>query len=300
LTVFMFHRVLPANSDEYDYAEREYTFTRKGFGQCLDFILKHYNVIDLDQLKAHTEAAAGLPHRAGLITFDDGWRDTVLHAQPELKKRGLPGVLFLATSVLDGLEARWWQDALVEILLSSGNLKKLESSLNIPIVEGESRKIRIYRVTAGVGGMADDARQTFLQSWNVHSATERQMLSREELRDLHPIRIAGHGHSHIPLTALQDPFGDLQRSRMLLKELGAEADAMSFPHGAVNEKVRAMANRAGFAMCFSSNPVLMDTRKKWVADIGRIHVPENYWTTGPSGIDPAKLASFLFFRSRSI
>ncbi len=299
LTVFMFHRVLPVNSDEYDRAEREYTFTCEGFGECLDFIRRHYNVIDLDQLKAHTGTMAGLPHRAGLITFDDGWRDTALYALPELKKRGLPGVLFLATGVLDDLDERWWQDALVEIMLPAGNLDKLESSLRIPTFEDEDRKTRIYRVTACVGGMMADARRAFLQSWNVPPVAGRQMLSRQEVHSLQGIKVAGHGHSHIPLVVLQDPLVDLQHSRVLLKELGAEADIMSFPHGAVNEKVQTLAKRAGFTMCFSSAPILMDTRVKWTSDIGRIHVPENSWTTGSSGVDPAKLATYLFFRPRS-
>lgn len=299
LTVFMFHRVLPAESDDYACAEREYTFTRTGFGQCLDFIRKHYNVIDLARLKTHTEAMASLPDRACLITFDDGWRDTALYALPELKKRGLPALLFLATSVLDTVDDRWWQDALVEVILSTGGLGKLESSLNIPISESDSQKARLYRVTARVGEMNVDARRTFLQSWNVHPATARQMLSREEIGNLDPITVAGHGHSHIPLVALPDPLADLEHSRILLHDIGAEADVMSYPHGAVNEAVRVLADRAGFVMRFSSEPVLMDTRVKWVSDIGRIHIPENEWTAGPAGVDPAKLATFLFFRSRT-
>ncbi|KRA33127.1 hypothetical protein ASD68_08765 [Rhodanobacter sp. Root627] len=292
----MFHRVLPAESDDYACAEREYAFTRGGFGQCLDFIHKHYNVIDLGDLKTHAESKGGLPDRAGLITFDDGWRDTALYAQPELEKRGLPAVLFLATSVLDDEDDRWWQDALVEILLSPGNLEGLESTLNIPVSEKDNRRARIYRITASVGGMAKDARRSFLQSWNVRAAVGRQMLSRGELRNLALIKVAGHGHSHVPLTSLQDPLADLQQSHVLLEELGAEADVMSFPHGAVSEAVRVQAHRAGFAMCFNSEPVLMDTRVQWTSDIGRIHIPENEWTTGPAGIDPAKLATFLFFR----
>lgn len=299
LTVFMFHRVLPAESEDYACAEREYTFTCRGFGQCLDFIRKHYNIIDLDCLKSHTETMASLPDRAGLITFDDGWRDTALYALPELEKRGMPAVLFLTTGVLDSSDDRWWQDALVEIISSSGSLEKLESSLNIPVSGSENRNTRIHRLTSCVGEMTADARRAFLQSWNVHPAAGRQMLSGEELRRLDLIKVAGHGHSHIPLTAIPDPLADLQHSRILLKELGAEADVMSFPHGAVNEAVRVMAKGAGFVMCFSSDPVLMDTRVKWVSDIGRIHIPENEWTAGPSGIDSAKLATFLFFRSHA-
>jgi hypothetical protein len=91
-------------------------------------------------------------------------------------------------------------------------------------------------------------------------------------------------------------LGDLQRSHGVLQEIGAHADVMSFPHGAVDDAVRTAARRAGFTTCFSSKPVLMDARKPWPDDIGRIHIPENAWTTGANGISPAKLATFLFFR----
>lgn len=297
LTVFMFHRVLPADSTAYARAEQEYTFTREGFGQCLDFIRKHYNVVDLDKLKAHVAGGVSMPARAALITFDDGWRDTALHALPELELRGLPAVLFLATSVLDTVDDRWWQDALTEVIQRPGSLGALESSLNVPASRSDTHETRVHRVTARVGEMGLFKRQAFLQSWDVQPVSGRQMLSREEVRHLGPIRVAGHGHSHISLTALQDPLADLQHSHALLEGLGADAEAMSFPHGAVNDTVRELAQRAGFSMCFSSNPVLMDTRARWSSDIGRIHIPENEWTAGPSGIDASKLATFLFFRS---
>lgn len=299
LTVFMFHRILPGDSDEYECADREFTITREGFGLCLDFISKHYNVIDLEQLKTHSIGTAHLPNRAALITFDDGWRDTALHALPELENRELPAVLFLATSVLDAGNERWWQDTLIEIIHSEGGLEKLESSLKISFLNGESRTSRIHRLTACLENMAVESRRCILQSWKTHPTTGRQMLSRDEVLNLNLIRVAGHGHSHIPLTALEDPYADLQHSRIILEEIGADADVMSFPHGAVNEEVRAIAHRAGFTMCFSSDPVLMDTRTEWPSNIGRIHIPENKWTVGPSGIDPAKLATFLFFRART-
>ena len=96
LTVFMFHRVLPADSGAYSFSEREFSFTVDGFRQTLDFICRHYNVVSHEAIRANVEHNVPLPDRAGLITFDDGWRDTLIYAFPELKKRNLPAVLFLS------------------------------------------------------------------------------------------------------------------------------------------------------------------------------------------------------------
>ncbi|MDO9450588.1 MAG: hypothetical protein Q7J21_08895, partial [Rugosibacter sp.] len=76
LTVFMFHRVLPKQSVEYQNAEKEFTFTVEGFRQCLDFIQQHYHLVSQAEVTAHLNGQQRLPQRAGLITFDDGWRDT--------------------------------------------------------------------------------------------------------------------------------------------------------------------------------------------------------------------------------
>jgi len=90
LTVLMFHRVLPTNSEAYRHAEREFTFSENGFGRCLDFLRQHYNVVTLADLAAAKNGLKALPDRAALITFDDGWRDTLQYAQPALLQRRLP------------------------------------------------------------------------------------------------------------------------------------------------------------------------------------------------------------------
>lgn len=89
LTVLMFHRVLPASDPAFVLAEREFTFSLDGFGRALDFVQRHYHVLTLRQLVAAREQGASLPPNPLLITFDDGWRDTVVHALPELQRRGL-------------------------------------------------------------------------------------------------------------------------------------------------------------------------------------------------------------------
>jgi peptidoglycan/xylan/chitin deacetylase (PgdA/CDA1 family) len=302
LTVFMFHRVLPKHSAEYQTAEKEFTFSAEGFGCCLDFIQRHYHVVSQAEVTAHLNGEQHLPACAGLITFDDGWRDTLTHALPELKKRNLPAVLFLATEVVDLPGNAWWQDVLVELLAQAGGLSAIKSALAIRQIAGESQSEALRRITAMLGALDESQRQAILQPLVSRSVGARQMLTRADLELLRPlITIAGHGHSHAPLSHHPRADDDLAMCRAQLQALGGEDTVLSFPHGAYNETTLQQARAAGFRVCYSSDPTLVNTATRSTqTPLGRIHIPENAWTCDAKGIAAEKLATFLFFRPMEI
>ena len=299
LTVFMFHRVLPKQSAEYQAAEKEFTFSVDGFGQCLDFIQRHYHVVSQADVTAHLNGRQRLPRCAGLITFDDGWRDTLIHALPELKKRNLPAVLFLATEVVDLAMGDWWQDQLVELLAQKEGLSSIKSALALRQLPGESRSDELRRITATLGALEESQRQAILQPLVSRLPGARQMLNRADLDLLRPwITIAGHGHSHAPLSHHPRASDDLAACRAQLQAIGGEDAVLSFPHGAYDATTLQQAHTAGFSMCYSSDPMLMNTAivRSPLIPLGRIHIPENEWTCDGQGIAAEKLATFLFFR----
>lgn len=297
LTVFMFHRVLPADSAAYHCAEREFTFTVEGFGRTLDFILRHYNVVSHAAIEANIDSKVPLPDRAALITFDDGWRDTLIHAIPELRKRQLPAVLFLATDVLDSISTRWWQDRLVEAISTIGNRDLLESALCIDTTGSDTERIR--QLTARMASLPDAQRHEVLDRIIPSRSLERQMLHVEDVAALHPdIAVAGHGHTHAPLTHCEDASADLSTSHARLKSLGCDARAMSFPHGAYRVETAQKACAAGFEVIYTSDACLVDTtgHLQPAQLLGRVHVPDNEWTCSNGQISAPRLATFFFFR----
>ena len=50
-TCVIFHRVLPRDSAEWQYADRNYTLDTETFAACLEFLQRHYNPITLAQLE---------------------------------------------------------------------------------------------------------------------------------------------------------------------------------------------------------------------------------------------------------
>lgn len=300
LTVLMFHRVLPVDAPDFALVEREFTFTLDGFRRTLDFVQRHYNVVSLHELQAARQGCANLPSTPLLITFDDGWRDTLVHAVPELTRRKLPAVLFLASEVLTLEGPRWWQDALVSALGQPGAAVRLCRAAGWTEIPHGSVS---QALTAHLAAMREPERRAWLQAHapDVEAqVVQRQMVLLDELQavDASVLTIGGHGHTHSPLTLSADPVAELQASQAVLEGLGQGVRSMSFPHGAWTPELVVQARSAGFEWIFTSEPVLPDA-SRWpqpLPALGRIHVPENAWTCKNGCIAPERLATFLFSR----
>lgn len=301
LTTLMFHRVLPADSPEFARAEREFTFSVEGFDRCLDFVRRHYQPVTLQQVHEALQGKAELPPNPVLITFDDGWRDTLVHAQPVLQRHGLPAVLFLATEALTSPHALWWQYMLVDVLSDAAATARLyrAMALEAPL---ESSGETAHMLTAKLAALDDDERQRLLCMADprfLDAPQPRQMLSRADLDALLPgcIELGAHGHTHVPLRHSTDAAAELQRSHAITAALRLEPITMSFPHGSHDQRLLETSRAAGFSFVFTSEPelnVLQARAAPW--SLGRIHVPENRWTCRDGKISFAQLATFLFFR----
>lgn len=303
LTVLMFHRVLPTGSDALAQSEREFAFSVEGFRRTLDFVARHYSVVDLAQVKAAIDGQGKLPDCPLLITFDDGWRDTVEFAMPELKRRGLPALLFLATEVLDLEHPRWWQDAEVAVLANPQTAPKLLQVLGMP-VDASTQPGYSQLVAAKLAGMPEAQRRQVIQQadpYVLQRIDARQMVNAYDLGQWtdNGFELGGHGHSHSPIAYATDPRAEVLDCRNHLRALGLEDLSLSYPHGVKNDASRELLKEAGFEVVFDSNPCLANVANlpQLRFDVPRIHLPENAWTTRNGRIDPARLALYLFPRA---
>lgn len=303
LTVFMFHRVLPRDSAAYAQAEKEFTFSVEGFARCLDFIRRHYSVVSAADVDAAVAGAKPLPPCPALITFDDGWRDTLVHACPQLRQRNMHALVFLATEILETQSPQWWQDMLVRILDNPPQAELLLRRLGLPEQHARQRSRDSDHAVAGkVAALPLDKRLALLADFIASGDIEGQMLTQQEVlaADRACLDFGAHGHTHAPLTTVAEPSAELQRSHDLVAALRPAVPSMSFPHGAYTPQIVALTEEAGFRLVFTSDPALLDLRQPGGGHrIGRIHIPENEWTTEGGRISFPKLATFLFFRPRA-
>ncbi len=280
LTVAMFHRVLPLASEDCLHAEREYVVGPEEFDRCLAFFRKHYSVVTLAAVEQAAAGNGSLPPHPLLITFDDGWRDNVEHAEPILRRHGLKATLFVNVEAVQQPGNRWWQDALVEAAQRP--------------VDGQAPAF--FPTMAAALQRPLDQRAAAVLPRPAWQPPARQMLTTEEIAhlDAEVWEVGSHGLSHAPMTLAPDPRAELSESARLLSGWRrSPVGPMSFPHGRYSADILALA-RSVYALVFTSEPVLTRARADRLAGpIGRIHVPSKACR------DERSLACFFWPRSRA-
>jgi len=255
LTVVSFHRVLDPADARHAGANPNYTVTTEEFERCLAFFAEHYAVVSLDDVR-QALAGAALPDNPLLISFDDGWRDNVEYALPILRKFGFPAVLFIATSFVNS-PSGFWQEELYDRIARSP-LRHDDIWLRLGL-SGEAPGVDFAAACiAGLTGLAVEIRNGAIERLPLPDGElPPRMLTAADLACLHEggFAIAGHGHTHEPLTLCDDAKKELEQSRVTLTGLpfAAAADAMSFPHGRYTMELMRCARIVGFDLLFSSD-----------------------------------------------
>src|SRR5689334_23056093 len=86
LTVVTWHRVdEPESASEVDDAVLDATPSE--FRDQVDVLAKHFTIVRLADVERALEGAP-LPPNPALLTFDDGYRDGLVHALPILRRAG--------------------------------------------------------------------------------------------------------------------------------------------------------------------------------------------------------------------
>ncbi len=317
LTVVMFHRTLRRDDPRWASCDPDYTLGEDLFVASLAFFRRHYRVVSLQDVLRARRDGTGLPPRALLITFDDGWLDNVDYALPALRSAGLPAVMFVAADAV-GARQPFYQEQIVAAW-RLGTLS--EEALAASVVEhsdeahGDKRSGR-----TGIAGL----RRLIAQLEIMPSASRRAVLEHHadvlndgvqhmiDIDDLARLRAGGielglHGKSHVAMTRAEDLANELGGARETMATMlsplspneGLASDAcatMSFPHGAFDDGIAVQAREAGYELLFTSVPVLnpVGDQPSWL--LGRT----GYETDTVAGADgafrPDLLAWYLFRR----
>ena len=200
------------------------------------------------------------------MTFDDGYRNNLEVAAPELARRGIPALVAVTTDLLGSDRLLWPQELDERVLrwperelpLPDGSSRPWPPTATAREAFASSLRERCKRLPS-------DARHDYLERLRRHELEldpwQRELydfLTWDEVRELagRAWTIASHTATHPILTQVSASHleQELQRSRdRIEREVGVDCRALVFPNGGrrdVNAAVLAATGAAGYELGF--------------------------------------------------
>ena len=240
------------------------------FASHLAWLETHFRVLPLAEVVERLGSERSLPSQACAITFDDGWRDNLEYALPELERRGLPATIFVVSERV-GTPGAFWPDELCRRMapLRRNEQQSLARQLGV-VARGDPARALL----AHLKELSDEGRRAALDS--LREATEAPRVDARELLDWDELaRLAGaaidieaHGATHAILCGL--PASELERElRSAQETLRAHGHGrqrlLAYPNGGHDERVRRAAERLGYRAAFTTESGFADAHSDRMA-----------------------------------
>jgi len=260
-----YHRVLPPDHEEIARVEPGMYVTTKTFSMQMALLRKRYRVAGLEAI-----AKTGDPRGMCAVTFDDGWRDTYVHAFPILRRYGIPATVFLITDLL-GKNTFLWPERIAAYIHRGGEQgfaqiwREIEPALREagvrPRGNGHARGPAWKRADSVIRTMKklgeDRIRRVMDQvdsrmAWTLKDAGDvRRWMNWEEALEMasEGISFGSHTHTHRLLDSLGDAEieAELSTSQVRIREeLGVWTTMLCYPNGNLSNRVKQIAKKAGF------------------------------------------------------
>lgn len=267
--IFTLHRVLPEEPAE--FAPNAILQVRPDF---LDYAIQRirelgYDIVSLDEAVRRLESAAPA-RRFAVLTFDDAYRDNLVHALPVLRRHATPFTLYVPTAFVDGAGEIWWQ-ALEDIVAG-------QEAIDLPGGSGaaslstrtlEEKQAAYGQLYARMRAMPEPERVALIRDlaarygYDLAGQCRSLIMDWDELRGVadDPLcTIGAHTVHHYELAKLPaaEARNEIARSvRVLEDRLGRRPVHLSYPIGgpeAAGPREFAMARELGLRTAVTTVP----------------------------------------------
>ena len=229
----------------------------KIFEAQMSFLARRRKVVSMSALVDALESEEDVEPGTVVISFDDGYRDTLELAAPVLEFYGIPAIVYLSTGNVTG-GANQWVDELYSAFQFRTNHQLRLDAPDAPLydLEMEDTLFEAYHSMAGrLLAMQRSEREALLEEVRAQlSAVERPprlMLTWQEVKELtrrYPgFEIGVHTREHPDLTACGEEAAraELENSMAdIAGELKLEVEHLAFPYGRTNERIREIVARS--------------------------------------------------------
>jgi len=259
LRVLTYHRVSdPVDADLFPGL---ISATPSGFAGQMEYLATHWHVVSLPEVLDAYRTRSPLPHRAVLITFDDGYVDFEQQAWPILSRVGLPATLFVPTAYPDVPGRAFWWDRLFEAVVRGKGPDRIETSIGELSLGTDAERSRAFdQLRAAVKSMPH-RRSTALVDEVCRglgvTSHRNPVLGWESLRSLASagVSICAHTRSHPQLDCLPE---DEAREEIVSslddvrREIGAALPVFAYPDGRFDAATVRILGEEGVELAFTT------------------------------------------------
>lgn len=267
--IFTLHRVVPEPPSRFspnailqvtpDFLE--YAITRvRALG---------YDIVDMDE--AVRRIASDEPvRRFAVFSFDDAYRDNLVHALPVLRRQKCPFTLYVPTALVDGVGEVWWQ-ALEDLIASNNSLAVIhrgeaEYLVTASLAEKQAAYVALY---ARMRAMPEDERVELIHDLahrygmdlSAHCRSlimdwaELGTFAREPLCTIGAHTVHHYELSKLPVAEARNEMA--QSWRIIKAQFGTQPQHFSYPIGsqvAAGDREYVLAREVGFETAVTTRP----------------------------------------------
>jgi peptidoglycan/xylan/chitin deacetylase (PgdA/CDA1 family) len=274
--ILMYHRVASVHHDPWGLA-----VSVERFEEQIAHLARFRRPMTMNEFVRRAEIDA-LPESAVAITFDDGYRDNLVHAKPILEKHSVPATVFLATGSIDGTSPFWWDELAAMILECERPVRHTErcAGEDVALSWGAATSADLTGDWRAADGAKTERQHAFLTMWRslkcaAVAERDRVMGSLRELFEIRsdplgmPMRtddvrallspglmtVGAHTVEHSPLTTMNraEIRRELEESARTCRSLsGRHTDGFAYPYGDLDNQARDTVASAGFAWACST------------------------------------------------
>ena len=305
-TILMYHAVTDHQNGP--WTDPAFSLSKEQFERQIDFLARNRHVISLTELTDMIDAGITAPVGTVVITFDDGYLDTLRTAGPILKRYQLPATVFVVSGWVETVTAPW-----IDLLFSSINHRQNhsvridETLFDLTTEKGE---LACYRK---LGGMLLNASPRDRDT--LWGAIHRQLNPKTDGPNLlmtwddigswldmgDGYEVGVHTKTHSAMSLL-DKLEDIQHevshgTKELARRFGVKNPHFSYPYGMANDLTTKVLRASDCRSALLTEPLRRTTHQSDPYELSREGAPGSIGRLGflTSGAYP-ELSQTLFRR----
>ena len=239
-TIFPYHHLI--SDKEVLHVKHLYSYKNiRQFGNDLDYLLKQFNPISVEELVNCINTGSPLPKNSFLLTFDDGFREVYDFVAPVLSAKGVPAIFFINPAFLDNRELfyRCKISLIIEEILKKGSDKNVLGECGK--IMGDKFKshealISSVKCITNLGkGVLEELAPVFNLSFSEYLEKERPFLTSQQVFELRNkgFSIGAHSWDHPYYKLIPEKERIIQTVssvEFVGKNFSQRLNLFSFPH----------------------------------------------------------------------